>query len=286
MPRSFVEVAIRADPQLVEHLIGIMSQLGFEGFWEDEVALKCYISSERWSDTMQGELESIARTMARSSSSSLPKISVSVIEDRNWNEAWEKTIRPIHVTDRIVIRPTWHSYTPTGGEVVLVIDPKMSFGTGYHETTRLVLRLMEKHLQANSHVLDVGTGTGVLAIAAIKLGASSAVGVDVDEWSYANALENVALNNVQESVKIVAGDLSSVPTERFNMIAANIQRNVVEPLLGDMYRQLMPGGIIILSGLLISDREQMRTALHAAGLEIVEEMVENEWIAFASQANQ
>ncbi|MBM2846676.1 MAG: ribosomal protein methyltransferase [Bacteroidetes bacterium] len=264
MPRSYVEVAIRADRQLVEHLIGIMSQLGFEGFWEDDVALKCYMSSERWTDTMHGELESIARSMARSSSSPLPKISVNLIEDRNWNEAWEKTIQPIHVTDRIVIRPTWHQYDTRPDEIVLVIDPKMSFGTGYHETTRLVLSLMEKHLQVNSHVLDVGTGTGVLAIAAIKLGASSAVGVDV-------------------TVKIIAGDLSSVPPERFGLIVANIQRNVIEPLLGDMYRRLMPGGIIILSGLLISDRDQMRAALHAAGFEIVEEMVENEWIALAAQ---
>lgn len=286
MPRSYVEVAIRADRQLVEHLIGIMSQLGFEGFWEDELALKCYISAERWNEAMAGELESIARTMARSSSSSLPKISVSVIEDRNWNEAWEKTIQPIHVTDRIVIRPTWQQYDARPDEIVLVIDPKMSFGTGYHETTRLVLRLMEKHVRPGDRVLDIGTGTGVLAIASIKLGAASALGVDVDEWSYSNALENLTLNNVQDSVRILAGDLSSVPSELFNMIIANIQQNVIEPLLGDMYRRLMPGGIIILSGLLIPDRDQMRTALHAAGFEIVEEMVENEWTAFACQANQ
>jgi len=286
MARSFIEVAVKADAQLVEQLVGIISQLGFEGFWEDELALKCYISAERWNGAMAGELESMVRTMARSNRSPLPRISVSTLEDQNWNEAWKKTIQPIHVSERIVIRPTWHQYDTRPDEIVLVIDPKMSFGTGYHETTRLVLRLMEKHLRPGDRVLDVGTGTGVLAIASIKLGASSAVGVDVDELSYSNALENLTLNNVQDSVRILAGDLSSVPSELFNMIIANIQRNVIEPLLGDMYRRLMRRGTIILSGLFIPDREEMLTALHNAGFKIVGEMVENEWIAFACEANR
>lgn len=284
MTRSFVEVAITADSRLMEPLVGLLSQLGFEGFWEDGAVLKGYISAGRWDEGMKDEVDSLVRNLVQTSSSPLPHISVHSLEDQNWNEAWEKTIRPIRVTDRIVIRPTWHSYDATPGEIVLTIDPKMSFGTGYHESTRLVLRLLEKHIRPGARVLDVGTGTGVLAIAAIKLGASSAVGVDVDEWSYTNALENARLNAVEDRITIQAGHLSDAPSGMFDMILANIQWNVIAPLLGEMDHRLSPGGSLILSGLLLADREDICSAVDAAHLTIIEEMVENEWIAFMCQA--
>ena len=191
MSSSSVEVQIVADEELVDQLVAILSGLGFEGFWEEGSLLRCYIGSARWSPAMHEEVQSVIHRMTRSSSSASPHVVVNTIENRNWNEEWEKTIKPIQVTDRIIIKPTWHEYEAKPGEIVLTIDPKMSFGTGYHETTRLVLRLMEKHVTAGMSLLDVGTGTGVLAIAGIKFGAASAVGIDVDEWSYINALENI-----------------------------------------------------------------------------------------------
>lgn len=283
MPKTYTEVEIIADEQLREHIVGILSQIGFEGFWEEGTVLRCYISRERWSSGMLDEIQNLVSSVQRSNSSTAPKISVKDIPERNWNEEWEKTIQPIHVTKRIVITPTWHEYTPLPEEIVLTIDPKMSFGTGYHETTRLVLRLMEKYVKRGINLLDIGTGTGVLAIAGIKLGARSATGVDNDEWSYNNATENVQLNGVQDSVQIVPGELDSVDSSGFDMILANIQRNVIEPLLPDMKSKLSPNGVVILSGLLNVDEEPMLGAFRDFGFNVLEMIKENEWIAFAVQ---
>ncbi|MEK7670956.1 MAG: 50S ribosomal protein L11 methyltransferase, partial [Bacteroidota bacterium] len=251
MPKSFTEIEINADPQLNEQLVAILSQLGFEGFWEEGNALRCYVRSTRWSDAMFNEVQNVANTIHRSSTSLAPKMSVRIVEDKNWNEEWEKTIQPIHVTERIVITPTWHVYKAEPGELVLTIDPKMSFGTG------------------------------VLAIAGIKLGASSAIGVDNDDWSYDNAIENINMNHVQDNVKIIRGELANVPSGKFDMIVANIQRNVIEPLLSEMKSRLNPDGAILLSGLLTVDEEPMRKAVRGVGFEIREMLTENEWVALA-----
>jgi ribosomal protein L11 methyltransferase len=261
MTKSFVEVSVLTDQALSERLVGIMSQLGFEGFWEDTPALKCYISSDRWSPAMMREIESIANLVARSSASVAPKISARTLQDQNWNEEWEKTIQPIRVGERIVIAPTWHEYQALPGQIVLTIDPKMSFGTGHHESTRLILKLLEKHLRRAKRVLDIGTGTGILAIAAVKLGAASAVAVDNDEWSYNNARENIRLNRVEGRVSIIYGEIASVPPSAFDVVLANIQRDVIEEILGEIKDRLAPGGIVLLSGLLADDREAILKGL-------------------------
>jgi len=282
MEKVYVEVEIVGDEDLNEKLAGIMSQLGFEGFWEEGRTLRCYMSQERWTLDLLAEIDAVARTVARSSASATPRLSVRTLADQNWNEEWERTIGPIHVTERIVITPSWHNYAASSDNIVITIDPKMSFGTGYHETTRLALKLMEKYLTPGMSLLDVGTGTGVLAIAGIRLGASSATGVDKDEWSYRNALENIGANAVDGRVRIILGEISSVCDETFDMIVANIQRSVLEPMLGEISSCLSTTGVLILSGLLLQEREYMVQALNRSRLGIVEELTENEWIALTA----
>jgi ribosomal protein L11 methyltransferase len=281
MGSAFIEVQIQADGALRENLAAILGQTGFEGFWEDGTILRCYISENRWTPQMLEEIQSIAATVSRSSSSTAPRIRVASIPDRNWNEEWEKTIRPIEVTDRIVITPTWHTYDSRPDQLVLRIDPKMSFGTGYHETTRLILKLMERHIRVGISLLDIGTGTGVLAIAGIRLGARSAVAVDVDEWSYRNALENLELNGVSDRVRVIQGDITAVPSDAFDMIVANIQLNIIEPILGILRSRLGPGGVMLLSGLLCGDEEQILLSLRQNRIGIKDRLTENEWLALA-----
>jgi ribosomal protein L11 methyltransferase len=278
MGRSFVEISVTADPNFAEHLIGVLGQLGVEGFWEDEGKLRCYIKNERWTMAMAGEVETVIRQVARSSSTPLPTIAFATIEDQNWNALWEKTITPIGVTDRITIAPSWHVMDPPPDGLVLTIDPKMSFGTGYHESTRLALRLLERSICKGCRVLDVGTGTGILAIAAAKLGAKSAVGVDIDEWAYRNAKENAARNGVEHRVQFILGEVNRVPLSLFDVITANIQGDVIQHLLKDMLARLAGAGRIIVSGLLASDRVPMDEVAEQEGLAICDEERENEWV--------
>jgi ribosomal protein L11 methyltransferase len=282
MPEGFIEVEIRADATLAENLAAILSQLGFEGFWEDEGALRCYISAARWTPGFLEEVQTTTALVARSSSSPAPRIQVHTLENKNWNAEWEKTIQPIRVSDRIVISPSWHTVSPRPGDIVLTIDPKMSFGTGYHETTRLMLRLMESAVRPGTTMLDVGTGTGVLAIAGVKLGCASAVACDVDEWSYENARENAGVNGVADRVTVILGDISRTPRDPFGLVTANIQRNVIVPILDDLKARCANGGLLLLSGLLLRDEEEILSCLRKLGFAVSERLMENEWLALAA----
>ena len=285
MAGGFVEVDIAADPPLAENLVAILSQLGFEGFWEDEGTLRCYIGAARWTPRFQEEVQATATLVARSSSSPSPRIRVRNIEDQNWNAEWEKTIQPIRVSDRIIVTPSWHNVSAGPGDIVLTIDPKMSFGTGYHETTRLMLRLIESAVRPGMTLLDVGTGTGLLAIAGIKLGCSSAVACDTDEWSYENARENAEVNCVADRLTVVLGDIGQTPRRLHDLVVANIQLNVILPILGEMRKHCADGGLLLLSGLLLGDEEEIVSSLAANGFTIRERITENEWLALAASSS-
>jgi ribosomal protein L11 methyltransferase len=281
MPGGYIEVEIGADAALAENLAAILSQLGFEGFWEDEGALRCYISAARWTPGFLEQVQTTAALVARSSSSPAPRIRVQTIESKNWNAEWEKTIQPIRVSNRIVISPSWHPVTPRPGHIVLTIDPKMSFGTGYHETTRLMLRLMESAVYPGATMLDVGTGTGVLAIAGVKLGCASAVACDVDEWSYENARENAGINGVADRLTVILGDISRTPREAFGLVVANIQLNAIVSILGDLKARC--ADILLLSGLLLREEEEIISRLRVLGFAVSERLTENEWLALAAR---
>jgi len=283
---SYIEVAIHSDASLTDELVGLMSQLGFEGFWEDQGSLRCYMSSTRWTPALAGEVESLVRLLFRSSRTGYPQISVGTIEEENWNAAWERTVEPIHITPRIVVAPTWHPYTPQKGELLVTINPKMSFGTGYHESTRLAARLLEEFLRPGMRVLDIGTGTGILAIAAVKLGASQACGIDTDEWAYNNARENVDLNGVQGQITIGLGSVTDISKSPFDLILANIQRDVIERLLREMVDRLHASGVLILSGLLDSDTDPLLDAAGESHLSVLRQIREGDWIALAVERSR
>ena len=283
MGRSHIELAIGTETSAFDTITGALSIEGFEGFWEDGNILRAYISEELWhTDRLVGLRENLTR-IANNLSLPPPSLTLTPVTDQNWNRSWEETIRPIRVTERIVIAPTWHPFTAGPGDIVLTIDPKMSFGTGYHETTRLMLGLLERHLTSGAHVLDAGTGTGILAIAALKLGAASALGFDIDEWAFANAVENARLNDVSGLFTVRQGDLRSVTESGFDLIAANIQKNVIEEMLPGLVSRLAPAGTLLVSGLLAGDRDSIIAALTAGGLALTDERREGEWIAFAGK---
>jgi ribosomal protein L11 methyltransferase len=281
MPRSHIELAIGSETAAFDAITGALSIEGFEGFWEDGNTLRAYIGTESWNDGRLEPLREMLTRITNDLSFPPPLLALTRIADQNWNKTWEETIRPVRVTDRIVVAPTWHPFTAGPGDIVLTIDPKMSFGTGYHESTRLMLGLIERYTRAGMRVLDAGTGTGILAIAALMLGADSAVGFDIDEWAFANAVENGELNGVSGRFTVRHGDLSVVTETGFDLIGANIQKNVIEEMLPGLTRRLARTGTLLLSGLLAADRDGILSAVRDAGLSPAEEVREGEWIALA-----
>jgi ribosomal protein L11 methyltransferase len=209
----------------------------------------------------------------------IPEPGFRVLAESDWAEAWKAHYSVLRVGRRTVIVPQWQSYTPQGDEVVIVLDPGMAFGTGTHPTTQLCLAALEDVISPGMNVFDVGTGSGVLAIAAAKQGAETIHAVDVDEVAVAVARENVALNGVASAVRVEVGSLENAHGQ-YDLVLVNILAEVICSLLRDgLAGILRPGGVLIASGI-IDDREpEVRSALAEHGIEIVGRRVERDWVA-------
>jgi ribosomal protein L11 methyltransferase len=279
--RTFLQISVSAVKSQAEALLPSLIELGCTGFQETDTHLIGYVELPP-APAEAAKLKEAFRSLLRGISVNA-ELTFEEIADRNWNEEWEKTVLPIEVGARIAIAPSWSDYRNDSGRIVLTIDPKMSFGTGYHETTRLMLLLIEKYVRSGMTVLDVGTGTGVLAIAAVKLGALRAVGTDTDEWAVDNALENVRLNGEESRVSIRPGSIPRELPSPLSMICANLTLNDLRTLLGNFRMLLTAGGLLLVSGLLSHDEEPIGSALAASGFTIVETARENEWLAICAR---
>lgn len=243
------------------------------GFLEEDSGWTCYFDIGPW---LTGGRERFHALMKEH----FPALAWTVqeIPKQNWNKEWEDSILPIDVSRRFIIAPSWNVPRADPAKIVLVIDPKMSFGTGYHETTRLMLRLMERIDMHGTRVLDVGTGTGILAIAALKLGASSALGIDIDEWSYDNTMENAERNGVGGELQAVHGSLETV-SGIYDVILSNITRNDNIGMFPDFAGMLPAGGHLVVSGFHLSDTDDVIYAAERNGLRHTGSDSEHEWAA-------
>ncbi|MES2620992.1 MAG: 50S ribosomal protein L11 methyltransferase [Bacteroidota bacterium] len=254
-------------------LISILTDYGFEGFEETSDSLKAYIPAGKISDMQikeilyDNELHHV-------------KYSPSHISDINWNEEWEKNFEPVSIANRLGIRAPFHDAFKT--EFEIIIEPKMSFGTGHHATTASMAELMMKENFENKSVLDFGSGTGVLAIFAEKLKAEKIIAIDNEEWAYNNCLENIERN---KSVKIetMLGDDSHVFNERFDIILANINRNVILKNLVKWKSLLGKKGILMVSGILLSDEKDILSEAQKNGLLAKDALRNNGWVAISFQ---
>lgn len=274
-----IHISVLPDEHVREIIPAALSDFPFEGFIDDDRGIHCFIKKTEWHESIDQVIKEISEQYHLSF---VEHIGTTEIKNRNWNEEWEKTIQPIHVSDRFVITPSWHNVDDLS-KTVIIIDPKMTFGTGYHETTRLMIRLLEQYLPAGTSVLDVGTGTGILAIAAAKLGAKQVIGIDIDEWSLDNGIENAQRNQVQDKIQIRIGSMDVVPEGNFDVILANIIRNTILELLDPMLVKLSKQGKIFFSGLLITDREIIENALRQRNFNVISVLQENDWIGMAAE---
>ena len=278
--KKYKEFLITAEPFNSELISGILWESNISGINEEVNCIKVF--SDDLSLSME-ELKERLQNLKNENLLSSFTIEENIYENKNWNEEWEQSINVIHVNDKIVIKPTFRNYNPKPGQIVLVIDPKMSFGTGEHQTTKLFLMLLEKYTTSGARILDVGSGSGILAIASVKLGARYAIAIDIDEWCYDNAIENSKLNNVNDSIEVWQGEITDVKESDFDLILANIQKNILLEIAPEIYSRLKLGGIVILSGLLDYDEADIKTDFSALGLSFLETKTLDSWIALVFQ---
>jgi ribosomal protein L11 methyltransferase len=254
------------DSERQEILIAYLAEAGFDMFEETEVGLKAFVGEENFDERMfEDEVVSKFENIS---------YSVSQIPQQNWNEVWEKNFEPMQIGD-VYIRAPFHE-SRAGVKHELIIEPKMSFGTGHHATTSLMIMEMQKTDFNGKTVLDMGCGTSLLAILASRLGAKNIVAIDIDDWAVENSRENCVRNNVS-NVEVLKGDAASIKGKVFDVILANINRNV---LLADMkaYAGAMPaGGEILFSGFYETDMEAIREGAESNGLVFRSSDSMNQW---------
>lgn len=203
----------------------------------------------------------------------------SEVDDEDWATAWKKYYKPIKITNRIVIKPSWEQYDPAEDEIIIELDPGMAFGTGTHETTRMCAQLLEKYVTPGDSVVDVGCGTGILSIAAAKLGASNITAVDIDEVAVRVTVENCSLNHVSPQVHAFRGVLDDVKKEKVNIMVANIIANVIIDIAGAVPAYLQSNGYLLTSGIIKERKQEVIDTYSRIGF-TCEEIIElGEWVA-------
>ncbi len=252
-----------------EIFLALLSQIEFDSFEETDEGLKAYILKENdnvtFVDNVIAQIKEIPISYQRNT-----------IQPTNWNAEWEKNFEPINVEDKCFIRAEFHEPNPQA-DYEIVIQPKMSFGTGHHETTHLIIQyLLEMDLQGKD-VLDMGTGTGILAILAKMKGANYVEGIDIDEWAYTNAIENVERNHVKVTIK--EGGAEQIPDRLFDLVIANINKNILLRDIPEYVKVIKPNGELILSGLYKEDKPDILEVTKQNGLKFVDEKMKNNWIA-------
>lgn len=254
-----------------EIVMAKMSMIGFEGFLEEDHFFQAYIEESRYSGDSINHL-----TDELSDIGILFRYHYHLKEEQNWNESWEKQFEPVVIGEEVLIRAPFHG---SGQDLpcTLVIEPKMSFGTGHHYTTRLMIRELLSLPLEGMRVLDMGCGTGILAIFASKSGARRVLAVDNDQWAYENALENAARNGTP-SVEIRLGSTDVLGNETFDLILANITRNVLVRDIPEYEKRLDRRGTLIVSGFLAEDVQPVLNAGYRCGIDHQNTVEDNNWI--------
>jgi ribosomal protein L11 methyltransferase len=267
---NYLEVKFSYDPQKVdgEILLAEISDLPFESFVEEESELTAYVLKEDFKEAALKRLPFLIENSV--------EYSVREIEDINWNEEWEKNFDPVIVEDRCAIKATFHNLSE-GYEYTILVDPKMSFGTGHHPTTYLIVKALLDVDLTNKKVLDMGAGTGILAIMAHLKGARNLIAIDNNPWAFENAGENISLNHMDGDIEVRIGGAEAIGNDKFDVILANINRNVIVSDLPDYVEAMNDGGQIYISGVMSLDAGEVHKKAESLGLKLVKEDHRDQW---------
>lgn len=269
MPANYFETRLTLNPDFNEILIAELGEIGYESFVENDEGLSAYITE---TDFNLKKLQQIIEGYQQ-----LTPITFEYeqLETKNWNEEWERNYEPIQVAGQIQVRASYHTPDPAF-QYDIVIDPKMSFGTGHHETTTLVMEQQLSLDHSDKSVLDVGSGTGILAILAEMLGANRLTAFDIEEWAYLNAVENAELNGCKH-IHVFQGTIEDCPADSYDIILANINRNILLREIPTYVRFLKSGGTLIVSGFYAFDIDDIVQKAEEVHLKLITQKTLNQW---------
>jgi ribosomal protein L11 methyltransferase len=288
--KKWLQLTITCNPELTDaisdFLVGII-EAGVEIGVDDQLleqTLHAYLEEENPTEevisTVVSRVTANLQELASIFQLQVPKIESKVIEDEDWGTNWKVHFKPFAITPGLVIKPTWEGYTPLAGEAVIEMDPGMAFGTGHHATTSLCMGFIRSVLERQpGNVLDVGTGTGILAMAAALFGAEHVLGIDNDPDAVAAAFENVAHNNLEKTVEVEITPLEDIDGQ-YSLVVANIIHDVLLLMLEDLSRLTAPAGSLVLSGILKENQaDNIIEVYEKAGFSCVARQEKDEWAA-------
>jgi ribosomal protein L11 methyltransferase len=273
---TYIEIAVTAKEEARDALVNKMSEMGAIGFVEQEGGLTGYFETEQSPAEIYAELGRFRSVLEASGLDASFSLSHTVLPEKDWNETWKKNFIPINVGDNLTIIPSWLQSETS--RIPIIIDPGMVFGTGHHETTRTCLSMIERiaRVSRTRKFLDIGTGTGILAIGAGRLGFEEVVAVDIDPLCVDAAARNAAANGLG-NVEVKEGEIS-VAAGTFDVIVGNLLSEILTEIAPDLAARLNPGGTAILSGMLIGQEDGVLQAMTSVGLIFQEKIIDNKWV--------
>lgn len=275
---NYIELQLNVSPDYTDILTAELAELGFESFVETDEGLNAYVTETDFDE------QAIQELVDKYGSQTAIAYEVSSLEKRNWNAEWERDYEPIEVASQVRVRASFHKMDARF-RYDIVINPKMSFGTGHHETTAMMLEQQLSLDFGEKTVLDVGSGTGILAILAAKMGAKAVLAFDIEEWAVENARENAELNDCPQ-ITVFQGTVDDVgPESRYNVVLANINRNVLLAEIPTYTNLLAEKGYLAVSGFYEHDAPDIQQKSIESGLSVVNQITNRDWTSIVFQKN-
>ncbi len=273
---EYLEVTVHAEVDSAEVVARFAAEPPL-GAWEGGGTVHLYWHESSWNPGILHELEGILATLGISVSAGM--ISVASIPDQDWNLTWSRSLAPLRIGRQVGVRQSWNTFDDPPPAVELIIDPRRAFGTGYHATTQLIIEWLEDLIAGGEKVLDLGTGSGILAMAAIRLGAASTLGIDNDPVAIECAREYAAMNGFGSELQLRVAEIEQAGPDRYDLVLANIDTKTLTPLIPWLLRLLKPSGRLLLSGVLQEDYRTVVALLSGTGAGCVARRDRDEWTA-------
>lgn len=278
--KNWFQVLVESTPETRDALCSFLFDLGSVGLVEQDQFVHSYFPSSADRFELEKQIVSYIQSLRDMGfRTAVADITISEFEDRDWNTEWKKHYKPLRLTDHILVKPTWCELPGNAPSVVVEIDPEMAFGTGTHATTALCVELLDGKVK-DKVLLDAGTGTGILAITAAKLGAKWICGFDIDPIASHTAKKNAEQNGVAQNCDFFAGQIACIDFQAFDMILANINRSQIIYILPFFKELLKPGGKLVVSGILDSEEQIVKNGLLENNFKIEKIVARDEWLAF------